>query len=136
MARPLADGDEILAGRLFRRIPNYKNRFDVRTGRPLIGAFRTRATDARELSAHLEGFVSQERIFAVMLNHSMLRPFGLCALDVATIRFRTEGRIRVIYRPDSDDPQLGHAHVVLTNCGDEIQHILAGLAQFITAPAT
>jgi hypothetical protein len=37
---PLAAGDEILSGRLFRRIQNFKSRFNEKIRRPKIGAFR------------------------------------------------------------------------------------------------
>ncbi len=136
MATPLAAGDEILSGRLFRRIQNFKSRFHAKTRRPKIGAFRPDPADPDgELSVHLEGLVSQEEVLAVMAADPLLQYFGLCGLDVAAVRAELAGRSRVIYQPDPADPQLGHAHVVLTNFSEEaLQAVLLRHAVVLVEP--
>jgi len=136
VATPLAAGDEIRSGRLFRRIQNFKSRFHAKTRRPKIGAFRPDPADRDgELSVHLEGLVSQERVLAVMAAHPLLHLFGLCALDVAAVRAELGNRSQVIYQPDATDPQLGHAHVVLTNLDDEaLQAVLLRHAIVLVEP--
>lgn len=135
MATPLAAGDEILAGRVFRRIQNFKSRFNEKIQRPKISAFRPDPADQGELSVHLEDLVSQETVLAVMAAHPLLHFFGLCALDVAVVRAVMAGRSRVIYKPDTTDPQLGHAHVVLTNLDDdELQAVLLRHAHVLVEP--
>jgi hypothetical protein len=132
---PPRPGDEILAGRLFRRIPNRRNRFDAVTHRPLIGAFRPRAVDKGDLSVHLEELASQETVLAMMAADPLLRFFGLCAFDVAAVRGELAGRSRVIYQPDATDAQLGHAHVVVTNLEDDaLQAVLLRHARVLVEP--
>ena len=135
MAVPLSDGDEVFEGRLFRRIPNRKNRFDLATRRPLLGAFEARPIDEGELSAHLEALASEQAVLNVMQADPRLKLFGLSAIDVEAVRAELGARSKVIYRPDPEDAQLGHAHCVITNLDDEeLQAVLLRHAHVLVEP--
>lgn len=71
----------------------------------------------------------------MMAADPLLRFFGLCGLDVMAVRAELGSRSRVIYKPDAEDPQLGHAHVVLTNLDDpDLQAVLLRHARVIIEP--
>jgi len=87
------------------------------------------------LSSHLEELAAHEKVLKLMAEDPQLAPFGLCALDIRSIREATVGQVRAFFDPDEEDPQLGYAHVRLTGCHvPQIQGVLASLAVLIKSP--
>jgi hypothetical protein len=131
----LKPGDEISAGRVFRRSPNLKSRFDLKTKRPKIGVFRPAPEDDWELSVHLESLASLEKVLGVIATNPTLQPFGLYALDIEKVKAEAGKKARFVYKPDPDDPDLGDAHVIVPNCDEDLQAILLKHSVVVKAPA-
>jgi hypothetical protein len=119
-------GQRVLAGRVYRRIPNLPTHFDYETGRPRLPAFVPRPQDRGALSAHLDAYEAD-----AALAIPRLAAFGLCALEVEDMQARTAGQVWVEFAPT----RASRSHIRIHGCADpEIQAILAELAEMIHLP--
>jgi hypothetical protein len=121
-----APGQEVTRGIVYRRIPNREEYFDHDEGLPDLAAFIPRPQDGGALSAHLDRDEAE-----AALTSARHKGFGLCALDIATMKDATAGRVVVEFFPTP----RSHSHVRIHGCtGDEVRAILIALAEVIREP--
>jgi hypothetical protein len=131
---PYARGEEIRAGTLYRRIPNFRNYYDHDSGLPTFHAFTPRPQDNGAFSAHLKDYVSEDDA-ATDPKRPDDRSYGLCELDIADMRTLTQGAVTAWYAPSQG--ALGHAHVRVLGCADEMMaQAVARMARVIRVPGT
>ena len=120
--RPYAPGDDVPEGRVYRRIPNYGTYFDYDNEMVHVSLFVPRPRDKGFLSAFLN---RADAIASLELpQHD---GFGLCVLDIATMRALTDEQARIEFAPTPWP--LGASHVKIIGCMvEEVREILALIA--------
>ena len=125
---PYAPGDEVPEGRVYRRIPNYGTYFDYDNEMVHVSLFVPRPQDKGVLSA----FLGREDAIA-SLTLPLHEGFGLCALDVATMRALTDDQARIEFAPTAGP--FGATHVRILGCAiEEVRDILALIAEVEVQP--
>lgn len=116
-------GEEIAEGFVYRRVPNRDKHFNFNTGRPRREAYEPKP--GQSLSAYLVSTEAGEP-----LKEPRFSKFGLSRLDIAQMRAKTGGKIRVRFT------KSGSSHVDIYGSDDDIdvQEALAGLAVMVILP--